>query len=162
MVEQAVKAVTPGGVSLKGTMDRLDPRPDGLGYDVLDYKTGNPERAKAKLKAAPYNPHATLADWHRDEKKRGGAYWRQAVFYQLLLKYDAQKRFPPSSVSFDFIQPRKKPGHPPEHVRTQVAIGLNDEVTVLAQIDAVNAAIRAHEFDQGCGKCAWCKLRSRV
>ena len=155
-----MKAVTPDGIPLKGTVDRLDPRPDGLGYNVLDYKTGDPKKAGPKLKAAPYNPAATLAGWHQDQKQRGGMYWRQAVFYQLLLKYDAQGRFPPASVSFDFIQVRKKPGQTPEHVRTEVTIGPDDEATVLAQITAVDAAIRAHEFDQGCGECAWCRLRS--
>ena len=161
VVEHAVRlARTPGGTPLKGKLDRLDPRPDGNGHDVLDYKTGNPTNAVAKLKAPPRDPAAGLADWHRDERLRGGDYWRQAVFYHLLLTHDTEHRFRPASVSFDFVQPEEKPGQSPAFVRKRVVIGPDDEATVLAQIEAVDAAIRAHQFDHGCGECAWCQLRT--
>ena len=161
VVEHSVRlARTPGGTLLKGKLDRLDPRADGNGHDVLDYKTGNPTNATAKLKAAPHDPAAGLADWHRDERLRGGDYWRQAVFYHLLLSHDTEHRFRPASVSFDFIQAEEKPGQVPEFVHKRVVIGPDDEATVLAQIQAVDAAIRAHQFDHGCGECAWCQLRT--
>ena len=160
VVEHGVRlARTPSGIPLKGKLDRLDPRADGSGHDVLDYKTGNPDKATAKLKAAPYDPAAGLAEWHRDERLRGGDYWRQAVFYHLLLTHDTERRFRPASVSLDYIQPAQEPGKLPRLLRKQVVIGPQDEATVLAQIEAVDSAIRAHRFDQGCGECAWCRLR---
>lgn len=162
VVEHTVgKAVLPGGVTLKGKLDRLDPRADGQGHDILDYKTGNPANARAKLKSAGTSLSATLADWHGSEALRGGDYWRQAVFYHLLLAHDSERRFRPASVSFDFIQPIETPGQAPVFERKRVVIGPTDEAAVLAQIQAVDAAIRAHQFDHGCGQCAWCQLRAK-
>ena len=161
LVEHSIgQAVLPNGIVLKGKIDRLDARPDGLGHDVVDYKTGNPANARPKLRPAAYAPQATLADWHQDEALRGGDYWRQAVFYQLLLSHDTEARFRPASVSFDFVQPVEQTGQEPVFERKYVVITPQDEATVLTQIHAVDTAIRAHQFDHGCGECAWCQLRA--
>ena len=165
VVEHTVnRAVVPGGVALNGKLDRLDPRPDGAGHDVLDYKTGNPDNpsAKANVLAAIHNPTATLADWHQDEKQRGGDYWRQGVFYHLLLTHDTEARFRPASISFCYIKPVEKAGQAPVYVRKRIVITPEAEATVLAQIQAVDAAIRNHEFDHGCGGCSWCLLSAKT
>ena len=156
------RAVVPGGVALKGKLDRLDPRPDGAGHDVLDYKTGKADSpyAKANIAPASYNPAATLADWHQDEKLRGGNYWRQGIFYYLLLTHDTEARFRPASVSFSYIKPVEKAGQVPVYELRKIVVTPEAEATVLAQIQAVDAAIRNHEFDYGCGECSWCQLRS--
>lgn len=158
LVEQLVQARTPEGVNLTGKLDRIDRCPDGWGHDVLDYKTGNPKYANAKLTPAPFKPEATLVEWISSQEVRGGDYWRQGVFYYLLLKHDAEGRFTPASVSFDFTQPLKPPIKGVGYLRARLNIGPNDEATVLAQIKAADDAIRAHDFSQGCGICSWCRL----
>lgn len=147
----------PSGIPLTGALDRLDPQSDGS-YSLIDYKTGNPTRAGDYLK--PALPTATtLAQWHESPKARGGDYWRQAVFYHLLLKYDVAQRFRPGSVSFHFVQLRA-PGVPgPPYAPHSLLVTPADEAAVLAQISVVDAAIRAHDFQHSCGECYWCRLR---
>jgi DNA helicase-2/ATP-dependent DNA helicase PcrA len=151
------RAVLPSGVPLTGAMDRLDPS-SADGYHLIDYKTGNPKYGQERLAPAK-GPATTLAEWHQDEKARGGKYWRQAVFYHLLLKYDVAQRYKLNSVSFQFIQPKEDHGQPAEFQAFPVDITPEGEAIVLAQIEAVDAAIRRHDFTYGCGECDWCKMR---
>jgi len=161
LVEYRVQAELPGGLPLVGTLDRLDLRPDGYHADVLDYKTGNPATAAAKLRPAPPEAAtASLAEWLTDPALRGGDYWRQGVFYRLLLAHDPAQLYAAASVTFDFLRPVQLAGQPPQFVRRQVAATPADEAMVLAQIRAVDAAIRRHEFNPGCGQCRWCRLRA--
>lgn len=144
-----------------GTLDRFDLHPDGYHSDVLDYKTGNPATAAAKLRPAPPEAAtASLAQWLADPALRGGDYWRQGILYRLLLAHDSEQFYAAASVTFDFLRPVEAVGQAPQFVRRQVAATRADEATVLAQIRAVDAAIRRHDFNPGCGKCRWCRLRA--
>ncbi|GAA4020355.1 ATP-dependent DNA helicase [Hymenobacter fastidiosus] len=161
VVEHIVRrAVLPSGIVLNGKLDRLDPRADGRGHDVLDYKTGKWNKYDQKRRAAAL-PVGDLEAWRADEKARGGDYWRQAIFCHLLLIHDVEQRFTPVSVAFDYLEPGTEPGQPTELKREYIHITPADEQAVLAQIQAVDAAIRRREFSQGCAqpKCAWCQLR---
>lgn len=150
-------AQLPGGIPLTGIIDRLDPQANGT-HLLVDYKTGNPANAANYLK--PASPTAsTLAEWHQDAKARGGDYWRQAVFYHLLLKNDVAQRFNPAGMSFHFLQPRPADASAPLYAPQQLLVTPADEAAVLAQIAAVDAAIRAHSFERSCGSCYWCQLR---
>ena len=64
-------------VPIKGKLDKLEFF--GKDVNVVDYKTGDPEKAKEKL--LPPN----------DKKPNGGDYWRQAVFYKILVDNYEQK-----------------------------------------------------------------------
>ena len=161
VVEYAVQATLPGGTRLTGKLDRLDLHPDGRRADVLDYKTGSFELARARLAAAsPTAATATLAEWLADPRLRGGDYWRQGVLYGLLLAHDPDHRYEATSLHFEFLQPVRKPGQPPRYERYRLLPTLADVDTVLAQATAVDAAIRRHEFNPGCGQCAWCRLQA--
>lgn len=163
LVEYRVQAELPGGLLLVGTLDRLDLHSDGYHGDVLDYKTGNPATAAAKLRPAPPEAAtASLAEWLADPALRGGDYWRQGIFYRLLLAHDPEQPYAAASVTFDFLRPVQAAGQLPQFVRRQVAATPADEATVLAPIRAVDAAIRRHEFNPGCGQCRWCRLRANV
>jgi len=159
VVEHHVKrALLPDGPTLTGKIDRLDPLPGGH-YQVVDYKTGNPARAADKLRPAPAGSAAlSLADWHADERLRGGDYWRQGIFYHLLLTHEAGAPFPPAAVRFDFLRPEEKPGRAPAYRRDAVVPTPEALATVHQQLAAVDAAIRRHDFTHGCGTCAWCGL----
>lgn len=151
------EAVLPNGIRITGAIDRLDPHRT-VGYRVVDYKTGNPTKADAQLK--PATAGTTLVDWHQDEKARGGNYWRQGIFYHLLLKHDLAESYEPTQISFQFVQPKEKAPLGQEYEPLNVAITPDSIEAVLAQIQAVDEAIRNHSFGTGCGTCQWCILRA--
>jgi DNA helicase-2/ATP-dependent DNA helicase PcrA len=64
--------------------------------NVVDYKTGDPEKARSKL--IPPN----------EKEPKGGDYWRQAVFYKILVDNYESKQWKVMSTEFDFIEPDKK------------------------------------------------------
>ena len=162
MVEHLVRANLLGNLRLVGKLDRLDVQPNGRRVDVLDYKTGRPDAANDKLRPAPAAAaEASLAEWLADPRLRGGDYWRQAVFYHLLLAHDPDRRYEAASVSFEFLRPLREPGKLPRFLRRKVVIGPVDEAIVLNQIEEVDAAIRRHEFGPGCGECRWCRLQAQ-
>ena len=74
---------------MKGKLDKLEF--DGKSVNVVDYKTGDIEKAKKKL-----NPP-------QEEDPNGGDYWRQAVFYKILVDNYEQKNWKVVSTEFDFI-----------------------------------------------------------
>ena len=160
VVEHLVRATLPDGPRLVGKLDRLDLLPDGRRADIIDYKTGRYDTAKDKLRPAPLGAaEASLLAWLADPRLRGGDYWRQGVFYYLLLAHDPAHRYEASSVSFEFLQPLREPGRAPRYERRRVVPTPGDEATVRAQIAQVDAAIRRHEFNPGCGACRWCRLQ---
>ena len=92
-LESNIKNVVVNGVPLKGKLDKLEF--NGKEVNVVDYKTGNPDNAKDKLKAP--NP----------DIENGGDYWRQAVFYKILLD-NHNRDWKAVSSEFDFIEPNNK------------------------------------------------------
>lgn len=153
------EAILPNGIRIRGAVDRLDPHHPS-GYNVVDYKTGNPTKADTQLK--PAAPETTLADWHQDEKARGGNYWRQGIFYHLLLTYDQAESYTPAQIRFQFVQPNEKASPGQEYAPIKVAVTPEAVQAVLAQIQAVDEAIRSHNFSTGCGTCQWCILRANT
>jgi DNA helicase-2/ATP-dependent DNA helicase PcrA len=129
-------------VPLKGKLDKLEF--DGKSVNVVDYKTGDPDKAIPKLKGpSPKDPN-------------GGDYWRQAVFYKLLVDYYGAKDWKVASVEFDFIEPDKKKNYR----REKLTINSPDTTTVIQQITSTWKKIQDHDFYTGCGKedCHWCNF----
>jgi DNA helicase-2/ATP-dependent DNA helicase PcrA len=141
-IERTVRNVTVKGVPLKGKLDKLEF--NGKLVNVVDYKTGNPENGKKKL-ARP-----------SDKEPNGGDYWRQAVFYKLLLDQQGQRDWQVVSTEFDFIEPDSKKNFRKERVE----ITAEDITTVTHQITDTWQKIRNHDFYTGCGKedCHWCRF----
>ena len=94
---------------------------DGKNANVVDYKTGDIDKAKEKLKP----PH--------EKDPNGGDYWRQAVFYKILVDNYEQKDWKVISTEFDFIEPDKKKNYRKE----KMVISPEDITTVTEQIAAV-------------------------
>jgi DNA helicase-2/ATP-dependent DNA helicase PcrA len=138
--ERFFKAVI-NEVPIKGKLDKLEF--DGNNVNVVDYKTGDPEKAKPKMQ--PPN----------DKEPNGGDYWRQAVFYKILVD-KAQNKWNVVSSEFDFIEPDKKKNYS----KHKVAISAEDITTVSQQIKTAWEKIQNHEFYIGCGKeeCHWCSF----
>lgn len=141
-VERNIRNVTVSGVPLKGKLDKLEF--DGKSVNVVDYKTGDIDKALPQLKG----PH--------DKEPDGGNYWRQAVFYKILVDNYEQKGWEVASTEFDFVEPDKKK----EYRKEKVFISPADLETVKQQIVAVWEKIQARDFYTGCGKpdCHWCNF----
>ncbi|MFT3682139.1 MAG: PD-(D/E)XK nuclease family protein [Ferruginibacter sp.] len=141
-VERNIRGVVVNGVPIKGKLDKLEF--NGKEINVVDYKTGDIDKALPKLKGP-------------DEKEpNGGDYWRQAVFYKLLIDNYEQKDWKVISTEFDFVEPDKKKNYRKE----KVVITPADTTTVSQQIKSVWDKIQEKDFYTGCGKpdCHWCNF----
>jgi DNA helicase-2/ATP-dependent DNA helicase PcrA len=141
-VERNIRNVTVRGVPLKGKLDKLEFQ--GKEVNVVDYKTGDVDRAKDKL--SPPNP----------KDPNGGDYWRQAVFYKILVDNYEQKDWKVVSTEFDFVEPDKKK----EYRKIKILITPEDITTVIQQITTTWTRIQNRDFYTGCGKpdCHWCNF----
>lgn len=142
VIERTIKNVVVNGVPLKGKLDKIEF--NGKAVNVVDYKTGDIEKAKEKL--LPPN----------EKYPNGGDYWRQAVFYKILVDNYDQKSWQVVSSEFDFIEPNKKK----EYQKIKLVITPEDIATVTHQIEEVWQNIQSREFYTGCGKpdCHWCNF----
>jgi len=141
-IERNIKHVIVNGVPIKGKLDKLEFF--GKDVNVVDYKTGDPEKAKQKL-LPPC-----------DKEPNGGDYWRQGVFYKILVDNYEHKHWQVVSTEFDFIEPDKKK----EYKKRKIAITAEDVTTVKEQIVSAWQKIQNREFYRGCGKeeCHWCNF----
>jgi len=139
-IERNIRNVTVKDVPLKGKLDKLEF--EGKAVNVVDYKTGDPDKAIAKLKG----PH--------DKDPNGGDYWRQAVFYKILVDNYSAKDWKVVSTEFDFIEPDKRKNYRKE----KLVITPADITTVTEQITTTWQKIQDRDFYTGCGKedCHWC------
>jgi DNA helicase II / ATP-dependent DNA helicase PcrA len=141
-VERNIRGIVVNGVPLKGKLDKLEFT--GKEVNVVDYKSGNIDNAIPKMKAP------------NDKDPNGGDYWRQAVFYKILIDNYEQKDWKVISTEFDFIEPDKKG----EYRKEKIIINPQDIETVKQQITQVWNKIQARDFYTGCGKadCHWCNF----
>jgi len=141
IAEKAVRNVTVQNIPINGKLDKLEF--NGKQVNVVDYKTGKYANAKKKL-AAP-----------GDKEPNGGDYWRQAVFYKILLDNDKTNDWQVVSTEFDFIEPVND-----EYKTEIIQITDTDIATVTRQITDTWGKIQRKEFKTGCGKpdCEWCNF----
>src|ERR1700743_876188 len=140
LVELPIKNIEVEGVPIKGNLDKVEF--NGKQVTLVDYKTGNLKYAKEKF----IRPN--------DNTPNGGDYWRQAVFYKLLVEHDRTKDWHVVDTVFDFVEPVNDGEYHKEHI----LISQEDIETVTGQIKTVYQKIMAHEFNTGCGRkdCEWC------
>ena len=141
-IEHNIKNVVVNGVPLKGKLDKLEF--SGKEVNVVDYKTGDPDKANDKLKP----PH--------DKMPLGGDYWRQAVFYKILVDNFGKKDWKVISTEFDFVEPDNKK----RYQKRKLYISPEDTATVIQQITETWNKIQDHNFYTGCGKsdCHYCNF----
>ncbi len=144
LTEQNIRNVVVDGVPLKGKIDKLEFF--GNDVNVVDYKTGDPFYAIRNNKLDPPG----------EKCPEGGDYWRQAVFYKILMDNNTKKKWQVVSTEFDFIEPDKKK----KYIKTKIAVTPADITTVTQQIKTVWGKIQAHDFYVGCGdpECHWCNF----
>ncbi|MDR0792393.1 MAG: ATP-dependent helicase [Chitinophagaceae bacterium] len=140
-VEYNIRNVQLDGIPLNGKIDKIEFF--GNDINVVDYKTGKFTNAKKKFKQPG------------EEEPNGGDYWRQAVFYKILIDNHKQNNWHISGVVFDFVEPLND-----EYITEKVVVSPQDAVTVKQQIKTVWEKIQNREFTTGCGKpdCEWCNF----
>ena len=141
VAEKAVRNVVINRVPINGKLDKLEF--NGKLVNVVDYKTGKYANAKRKL-VAP-----------NEKEPNGGDYWRQAVFYKILLDNDTTNDWQVASTEFDFIEPVGD-----EYKTEKIEVTSADITTVTQQITDTWQKIQNREFKTGCGKpdCEWCSF----
>ncbi len=131
-------------IPIKGKIDKLEFI--GKEVNVVDYKTGDPTSiwTRGKLKRP------------NEKEPNGGDYWRQAVFYKILVDRYENKQWKAVSTTFDFIEPDKNKQYHTE----KIIIEPEDIETVTQQIIEVWNKIQNRDFYTGCGKedCRWCNF----
>ncbi len=140
-IELNVRGVTLDEIPMKGKIDKIEF--NGKDAVLIDYKTGDPEKCGDRLQ----RPGA--------KEPNGGDYWRQAVFYKILLD-QSNKAWNITGVEFDFIEPDKKK----QYRKERVSISSIDIDLVKDQIKTVWTKIQQKDFYTGCGKddCHWCSF----
>jgi DNA helicase-2/ATP-dependent DNA helicase PcrA len=141
ITEYLIDNVTYRGIPLKGFLDKVEIRPTTV--HIIDYKTGKYEARKFYLPDADKNPS-------------GGAFWRQMIFYKILLDDDPSQNWNVVKGIMDFvdIKRNKKP------IRREIVFNDRDIAFVSDQIVEVYNRIKAHDFDHKCDRwqCKWCEL----
>ncbi|GBL35155.1 probable DNA helicase II homolog [Filimonas sp.] len=142
MIERVFKNIVIDKVPVKGMLDKLEF--DYNHVTIVDYKTGNPKNSKDKLK--PPTAAAPL----------GGDYWRQGVFYKLLVEAYKLKDYKVTMTVFQFVEPNDSN----EYISVDIIPTEDDLETVRAQVKDTWLKIQNHDFYTGCGKedCSWCNF----
>ncbi|CAN5221510.1 hypothetical protein BH09BAC1_BH09BAC1_02910 [soil metagenome] len=140
------------GIPINGKLDKLEF--DGKHVNVVDYKTGKFDNSKKKF----FPP---TEDWKKEEptyeEKHGGDYWRQAVFYKILVDNEDSKGWTAVSTEFDFVEPDR---NTKQYYKQKIIITPEDLVIVRAQMQEAYRGIQNLEFQRGCNdsNCQWCNF----
>lgn len=132
------------GIPLTGKLDRVNIYKDFV--TVTDYKTGKFSKSKSKLNGIS------------DNDSQGGDYWRQIVFYRILLDNYKGAQYHMTHGIMDFVE---KEGNKFEQAK--ITTDHSDVESVGKQITETYQKIKNHEFSEGCGdeKCTWCNFVKR-
>ena len=143
VTEYFVKNVEVHGVPINGKLDKIEF--NGTDVNVVDYKTSNPKYAKNEMQPPG------------DKSPNGGNYWRQIIFYKILLDNNRLQKWNMVSGQIDFIDKDEKTNDFPQW---KVAIEKEHIDIVIAQIRDTYDKIMKHQFNTGCGKpdCYWCNF----
>ena len=139
------------GVPIRGQIDKVVVT-DKVAH-VVDFKTGQSKYGLKKIK-----PPVTLEDNPDEtnfEKRHGGDYWRQIVFYKALIESDSTQNLQVISGEIDFIEPDKG-----SFKKAKIMINDEEYAFVRSQIKTTFEKIQNLEFEKGCEEedCRWCNF----
>ncbi len=148
-IEKNMQNIEVKGVPIKGKLDKIVF--EGNSAYVIDFKTGDFKYAKSKC-----NPPKADADPNKPEQVLGGDYWRQMVFYNLLIENDHSTKWTMTRGEMNFVEPDKNK----KFDRVQFAISPDEVSIVTEQVLDTYQKIKAHEFKNGCNddNCHWCNF----
>ncbi len=129
------------GVPIKGFIDKVEIFKNHV--NVVDYKTGKYRSEKLRRPS--------------ENDPNGGDYWRQIVFYKMLLDSDTKNGWKMAAGKISFIEPNRKTG---EFTQKEFAVLQEDLQTVGEQITDTYEKIKAYKFDNTCddADCRWCNF----
>ncbi len=152
-LEHVVQHVIVQDIPIKGILDKIEF--NGNDANVVDYKTG-------KYKAEKFSKPKPPEKWKDQEnptfaEQYGGDYWRQGVFYKILVDADASTKWNVVSTEFDFLE---KDAEKDIFQKKLVPIVEDDLSLVREQIEEAWNGIQAHQFDGECRDpyCRWCSF----
>jgi len=127
------------GVPIKGKIDRVEVYDDMVA--VVDYKTGKYKSANTKGPTG--------------DDDLGGDYWRQIIFYKLLMDGDLEYRGRMKRGTMDYVEKDKD-----QFRRVDFDIEQFEIEEVGRQLVMAYEGITAHKFEQGCEEedCTWCNF----
>jgi DNA helicase-2/ATP-dependent DNA helicase PcrA len=130
------------GVPISGKLDRINIYRDHV--SVTDYKTGRYDAAKLKIPV-------------EDGSDLGGDYWRQIMFYKLLLEGDKKHQWLLKSGTMDFLEKETYSG---KYKKQEFNIVQAQTDMVGRQLVQAYSDIKNHIFTPGCGEetCRWCNF----
>jgi len=150
-IEQVIQKVIVGDMPIKGVIDKIEF--DGKDANVVDYKSG-------KFRKEKFNRPKPKEEWKKQdtptfEEEFGGDYWRQGVFYKILIEADNRNSWNVVTTEFDFIEPDKDTN---KFHKQKVPIVKEDIALVKEQMKLVWQGIQNHQFDGECKDpyCRWC------
>lgn len=136
-------------IPINGKLDRVSL--NGQKVWVTDYKTGSADNRGRKLDA----PREGYED-EDIELRYGGDYWRQIMFYKILIDSDATLSWNMVAGEIDFVEPDKAGAY------KSFTLEVTDKGVqeVKKQIRVVYDNILNHNFNTGCNDpyCHWCKF----
>lgn len=147
LTEKAFRNVEIDGVPITGIIDKVIVYSENghKRIQVVDYKTGKLKKERLKP-ASPQNP-------------LGGNYWRQLVFYKILLETANFSNYKVRSAAIDYITPDNDGEFPLKSIDLEAK-----EVRIVKELIKVSYEnILNHQFSEGCGKrgCKWCNFALR-
>lgn len=145
ITEKEISHAVHRGVPMKGRLDLIVKQKNGH-IKVIDFKTGNNNRnnRREKLKVpASY-------------EEIGGDYWRQMVFYKILLGSHKQAGLHMDIGEVSFVEPDSQNQF--NHESFYIDLGQYEMVS--DQIVDTYKKMNAHVFDVDCGRdrCSWCSF----
>ncbi len=131
---------------LTGKIDKLEFLSDGLGVNVVDYKTGQP-KSRNEIEGKTKNAR--------------GDYWRQLVFYRLLMDKHKRGKYRMVSGELDFVEPNVRGKYKKEkfEVESKDVRELEELIRKVAR-EIANLTF----WDTTCKNpsCEFCQLRSHM
>ncbi len=150
--EKKIEGVVVRGVPIKGQLDKLIFSQNMV--DVVDFKTGKYSNKKKSI--APPQKEALPSE---GEKYYGGDYWRQVVFYKILVDSSSSIQHTFQRGIISYVQEEKGKFHEIVMEPSQ------EEVEIVStQIEESYAAIKNGEFNKSCAeeKCYWCNFQKQL
>ena len=140
--EHKISNVIYRDVPIQGVIDRIEIHKDFV--NVIDYKTGKPENASKKMKGP------------KEEGDIGGDYWRQLVYYKMLVDNDPKNNWKVRMGEVNMVEPDKNE----KYKQFSLNITPKDMEIVGEQLVDSYQKILNHEFSLGCGEddCYWCNF----
>lgn len=139
-VEHTIRLTEHNGIPINGKIDKLIIYPNNE-VEVVDYKTGAYKSQNLKPPLGDEDP--------------GGDYWRQIVFYRMLIDADPIHRYQMRAGFIDFVEPDKQTD---SYKRIAFEVSPFEIHHVEKQLESSYQKIMAHEFSVGCNEptCKWC------